>query len=296
MTASKKRRKPLLLSHTRPHSTTNAPSLSSHATRSLIRKHHTLQKQLHTATFNDDKTTVERLHAELEASGGLQKYQKASIQGQSSERGGDSSKVLVEWINDLSPQKVPHHIVEAGKLRMLEVGALKVDNACSRSAIFDVTRIDLHSQHPDIKQQNFMQRLEPSPGRLQEDGYDIVSLSLVVNYVGDAVSRGEMLKRVSSFLRSSKQYPMEEVKVTFPALFLVLPAPCVTNSRYMDEKRLEDIMISMGYVKTRRKLGKKLIYYLWRYVEHDAKRQLMKFRKQEIRPGGKRNNFSIVLQ
>ncbi|KAL8979123.1 MAG: hypothetical protein Q9205_005469 [Flavoplaca limonia] len=296
MTASKQRRKPLLLSHTRPPSTTNALSLSSHVTRSLIRKHHTLQKQLHTATFNGDRITVERLQTELEASGGLQKYQKASIQGQSSERGGDSSKVLIEWINDLSPHNVPHHMAKAGKLRMLEVGALKVDNACSRSAIFDVTRIDLHSQHPDIKQQNFMQRLEPSPGRLQEDGYDIVSLSLVVNYVGDAVSRGEMLKRVSSFLRSSKQYPMEEVKVTFPALFLVLPAPCVTNSRYMDEKRLEDIMISMGYVKTRRKLGKKLIYYLWRYVEHDAKRQLMKFRKQEIRPGGKRNNFSIVLQ
>ena len=296
MTASKKRRKPLLLSHTRPPSTTNAPSLSSHATRSLIRKHHTLQKQLHTAIFNDDRITEERLQAELEASGGLQKYQKASIQGQSSERGGDSSKVLIEWINDLSPQNVPYHMVEAGKLRMLEVGALRVDNACSRSAIFDVTRIDLHSQHPDIKQQNFMQRLEPSPERLQEDGYDIVSLSLVVNYVGDAVSRGEMLKRVSSFLRSSKQHPMEEIRVTFPALFLVLPASCVTNSRYMDEKRLEDIMISMGDVKTRRKLGKKLVYYLWRYDEHDAKRQLMKFRKQEIRPGGKRNNFSIVLQ
>ena len=296
MTASKKRRKPLLLSHTRPPSTTNAPSLSSHATRSLIRKHHTLQKQLHTAIFNDDRTTVERLQAELEASGGLQKYQKASIQGQSSERGGDSSKVLIEWIKDLSPQNVAPHMVEAGKLRMLEVGALRIDNAYSRSGIFDVTRIDLHSQHPDIQEQDFMQRPAPLPDALKEDGYDVVSLSLVVNYVGDAVSRGEMLKRVSSFLRSSKQHPMEEIRVTFPALFLVLPASCVTNSRYMDEKRLEDIMISMGYVKTRRKLGKKLIYYLWRYDEHDAKRQLMKFRKQEIRPGGKRNNFSIVLQ
>ncbi|KAL9041068.1 MAG: hypothetical protein Q9180_001522 [Flavoplaca navasiana] len=296
MTASKKRRKPLLLSHTRPPSTTRIHSLSSHATRSLIRKHHTLQKQLHTATFNSETISAERLQAELEASGGLQKYQKASIQGQSSERGGDSSKVLIEWINDLSPQNLPHHMVEAGKLRMLEVGALRVDNACSRSGIFDVTRIDLHSQHPDIQEQDFMQRPAPLTDALQEDGYNIVSLSLVVNYVGDAVSRGEMLKRVSSFLRPSKQHPIEEVRVTFPALFLVLPAPCVTNSRYMDEKRLEDIMISMGYVKTRRKLAKKLIYYLWRYGEHDTKRQLMKFRKQEIRPGGKRNNFSIVLQ
>ncbi|KAL8888679.1 MAG: hypothetical protein Q9192_006139 [Flavoplaca navasiana] len=296
MTASKKRRKPLLLSHTRPPSTTKAPSLTSRATRSLIRKHHTLQKQLRMATLNRDSTSAENLQVEIETFGGLQKYQEASIQGQSSERGGDSSQVLIEWMHDRLQHKALRNTAEVEKFRLLEVGALKVDNACSRSGIFDVTRIDLHSQHPDIQEQDFMQRPAPLPNALEEDGYDILSLSLVVNYVGDPVSRGEMLKRVSSFLKSSKQHPMEEVRLTFPALFLVLPAPCVTNSRYMDEKRLEDIMTSLGYVKTRRKLGKKLIYYLWRYDEHNAKRQIIKFRKQEIRPGGKRNNFSIVLQ
>ncbi|KAL8648341.1 MAG: hypothetical protein Q9226_006039 [Calogaya cf. arnoldii] len=297
MAANKKRRKPLLLSHTRPPTTTKTASLSSQATRSLIRRHHTLRKQIHTAILNGDSASAGKLQAELEASGGLQKYQEASIQGQSSERGGDSSKVLIEWLNELLSQHGRHHIAGSGRLRMLEVGALKVDNACSRSGIFNVTRIDLHSQHPDIQAQDFMQKPVPSSDTLRDEGFDVVSLSLVVNYVGDAFVRGEMLKRVSNFLRSSKLTTKDEARSTFPALFLVLPASCVTNSRYMDEERLEGIMISLGYVKTRRKIGKKLVYYLWRHEGNGAgKTQNVSYKKQEIRPGGKRNNFSIILQ
>lgn len=249
------------------------------------------------AAFNGDIVLTERLQAQLEASGGLQKYQEASIQGQSSERGGDSSKVLMEWLNEFILEDKRHDMAKLGGLRMLEVGALKVDNACSRSGIFDVTRIDLHSQHPDIQTQDFMRMPVPSPKMLEEDGFDVVSLSLVVNFVGDAFLRGEMLKRVSSFLRSSRENAKNEARSSFPALFLVLPAPCVTNSRYLDEDRLEGIMVSLGYVKTRRKLGKKLVYYLWRYEEIGTKKvQIVSFKKQEIRPGGSRNNFSIVLQ
>ncbi|KAL8670857.1 MAG: hypothetical protein Q9168_004617 [Polycauliona sp. 1 TL-2023] len=297
MAAKKKRKRPLLLSHTRPASTTRTSTQSSQATRSLIRKHHTLQKQLHTAVHNGDSVSAERLKAELEASGGLQKYQEASLQGQSIQRGGDSSKVLMEWMDDIPLHDGPRRPAELGRLRMLEVGALKIDNSCSRSGIFDVTRIDLHSQHPDIQAQDFMQMSIPSPEILDQHGFDVVSLSLVVNYVADAVVRGEMLKRVGSFLRFSEQTARNEARDLFPALFLVLPTPCVTNSRYLDEVRLENIMISLGYVKARRKLGNKLVYYLWRYGGHRADNaQSMSFKKQEIRPGGKRNNFSIVVQ
>ncbi|KAL8684144.1 MAG: hypothetical protein Q9224_006575, partial [Gallowayella concinna] len=240
MAAKKRPRKPLLLSHTRPASAKKKASLSSKATRSLIRKHHTLQKQLQSALLNGDDVSAETLRAELAASGGLQKYQEASMQGQSSERGGDSSKVLMGWISELL-SKEKHGAIERGRLRMLEVGALKVDNACSRSGMLDTTRIDLHSQHPDIQTQDFMDMPKPSPETISRDGFDIVSLSLVVNYVGDAVARGEMLKRVSSFLRSDKQGGVgnDEAQTVLPALFLALPAPCVTNSRYMDEERLE---------------------------------------------------------
>ncbi|KAL8941280.1 MAG: hypothetical protein Q9216_002341 [Gyalolechia sp. 2 TL-2023] len=296
MAAKKRRKIPHLLSHTRPPVTSQKPSLSSQATRSLIRKHHNLQKQLHSAVSNRDAIAIESIQAQLVASGGLQRYQEASIQGQSAERGGDTSKVLVEWMDELLPLRNRHAF---GKLKLLEVGALKVDNACSRSGIFDVTRIDLQSQHPEIQTQDFMEMpILPSESR-KEYGFDIVSLSLVVNYVGDAVGRGEMLKRVASLLRFSG--PLDQENGTrasiLPALFLVLPAPCVINSRYFDEERLEVIMTFLGYVKSKRKVSKKLVYYFWRYEGVRAGREENSlFKKQEVRSGGQRNNFTIILQ
>lgn len=296
----KKRKKPHLLSHTRPVSTVKRPSLSSQATRSLIRRHHTLQKQLHAAISNGDVAVAECLQAQLAAAGGLQKYQEASIQGQSAERGGDTSKVLMGWIGKELSDALHGSGTASGKgrMRMLEVGALKVDNACSRSGIFDVTRIDLHSQHPEIKTQDFMEMQPPLRKALDEDGFDLVSLSLVVNYVGDAAGRGDMLKKAAAFLRLGRRSGEENIiGSTFPAVFLVLPAPCVMNSRYLDEERLEDMMTFLGYVKVKRKLSKKLVYYLWRFVGRKAGQlEDVVFRKEEVRPGGQRNNFAIVVQ
>ncbi|KAL8687546.1 MAG: hypothetical protein Q9218_006315 [Villophora microphyllina] len=300
MTATKKRRKPHLLSHTRPPSMNKTPALSSQATRSLIRKHHTLQKQLHTARTTGNVETAEQLATQIASTGGLQKYQQASLQGQSSTRGGDSSKVLMEWLQDdtISPHATRKTLERT--LKMLEVGALTIDNACARSGIFDVTRIDLHSQHPDIQTQDFMEMSMPSEEGMEreKEGFDIVSLSLVVNYVGDPVRRGEMLKRVKGFLRIICGEKDELVgSKLFPSLFLVLPAPCVTNSRYLDEERLEGIMGSLGYVKVRRKMSKKLVYYLWRYEGgRIGAGEGTGFKKQEIRLGGGRNNFAIVVQ
>ncbi|KAI4258846.1 MAG: hypothetical protein LQ352_001057 [Teloschistes flavicans] len=305
MVATKKRKRPKLLSHTRPPSFNKAPSLSSQATRSLIRKHHTLQKQIHTARNGGDSANAEQLEHELASSGGLQKYQQASLQGQSSSRGGDSSKILMEWLHPtISPppssssSRASALNLEREKLKMLEVGALKIDNACARSGIFDVSRIDLRSQHSDIETMDFMEMDVPNDEDGEGEGYDIVSLSLVVNYVGDPVGRGEMLRRVSRFLRFDNLCEEEDGLVAgrglFPSLFLVLPAPCVMNSRYLDEGRLEVMMGSLGFVRVRRKVSKKLVYYLWRY-EGGAKVGV-DFKKQEIRPGGARNNFAIVLQ
>ncbi|KAL9026620.1 MAG: hypothetical protein Q9196_004735 [Gyalolechia fulgens] len=299
MVTKKKRKKPHLLSHTRPPIASQRPSLSSQATRSLIRKHHNLQKQLHSAVSNGDAVAAESIQLQLAASGGLQKYQEASIQGQSAERGGDTSKVLMDWMDGLLSPTYKHNVMGSDKLKMLEVGALKVDNACSRSGIFDVTRIDLRSQHPEIETRDFMEMPMPSNGSIAKDGFDVVSLSLVVNYVGDAVGRGEMLRRAASFLRFTGQLQQEDgtgVSI-LPALFLVLPAPCVTNSRYLDEERLEAMMTFLGYVKSKAKMGKKLVYYLWRYQGARAGGEgKMGFKKQEVRPGRKRNNFTIVLQ
>ncbi len=88
--------------------------------------------------------------------------------------------------------------------RMLEVGALRVDNAASRSGLFTrVERIDLQAQQEGILTQDFMERPVPllEIGDGDEERFDVVSLSLVLNYVGDPVGRGDMLRRVGAFLR-----------------------------------------------------------------------------------------------
>lgn len=287
--AAKKQRRPQLLSSTRP-GNIKPVTLSSRTTRLLVRSHHTLRKQLSSAISNDNGNEAQAIQAKIDASGGLPKYQEASIQGQSAQRGGDTSKVLMEWLTK-GEEEDKISLRKGKQLKMLEVGALRPDNACSRSGIFEMERIDLHSQHPDIKEQDFIERPTCAAGDLNQKGFDIVSLSLVVNFVGDPVERGEMLRRVASFLRPCSGQKAE----LFPGLFLVLPAPCVANSRYLDEERLDAIMESLGYKRAKRKLSLKLVYYLWKYEAGKAERSKI-FKKEEIRSGKSRNNFAIVLR
>jgi 25S rRNA (adenine2142-N1)-methyltransferase len=276
-----------------PNVTKPKASLSSQATRTLIRSHHQLNKKLETAKSKGNDAEVEALQKQIEDLGGLKSYQQASIQGQSNDRGGDSSVVLMKW---LEPTAAALSKAEP-KLRLLEVGALSTSNVCSKSGHFDVQRIDLNSQGDGILQQDFMER--PLPKSAAEQ-FDIVSLSLVLNYVPDAPGRGEMLKRTCQFLDTRHRIDRDAaVQAVFPALFLVLPAPCITNSRYMDEGRLGEIMGSLGYVMLQRKQTAKLVYYLWQLKslpsETRTKTKTRKFPKKEVNPGAGRNNFSVIV-
>lgn len=281
----KKSQKPKSLSHGRPPTAAKPKaSLTAKATRTLIRSHHRLHKALAEAVKNGDVQTATSIRQQIEEKGGLKSYQQASIQGQSGDRGGDTSKLLMEWL-----PKIPART--NGKLRMLEVGALSVDNACSKSGVFDVTRIDLNSQGPGIEQQDFMERPLPTS---DDDKFDILSLSLVLNYVPDAIGRGMMLRRTCQYLLSNPSQTMtEEQGRFFPSLFLVLPAPCVTNSRYLDEAMLRDIMGSLGYTVVGRKLTTKLVYHLFRWNPVTEKKR---FHKREVNPGKTRNNFCILME
>ncbi|MCJ1481609.1 hypothetical protein MMC06_001768 [Schaereria dolodes] len=302
MTVKKRKKSNKLLSSTRP-PIPKPRSHSSRATRTLIHAHHTLQKQLNKALIIKDFELSASLQSQIDAAGGLQSYQQASIMGQSAERGGDSSKVLVEWLSLLRVEagiclstgvKTDVETGSCNKWKMLEVGALQVDNACSRSGMFDVERIDLHSQHPNILQQDFMHRPLPFALKLEEDGFDVVSLSLVVNYVGDAVGRGDMLGRVRGFLRNPKDHSRKD-RDHLPALFLVLPVSCVLNSRYLNEERLEEIMEVLGFRLAKRKMSRKLVYYLWA-LDHTSGSVRRKIKKEEILKGRRRNNFAVVLR
>ena len=325
-----------LLSSSRPRapasSTLSKASLSSQTTRSVIRTHHTLQKQLSQALTSNDSERARDLEERLEENGGLKLYQQASTQGQSRDRGGDTSRVLVDWLREggtlnrsssskpvktkdiggttvataattaierASRSAATDPFANRGALRILEVGALSPNNALNIPGAMKVRRIDLRSQHPEIEERDFMQ-LNPKQEWDGEVGYDVLSLSLVVNFVGDAKERGEMLRHTTSFLRrpvtlkgdadrSSERREARQAEAhdesrsedetagarpatggkadvddLLPALFLVLPLPCVDNSRYLTEEHLTAIMHSLGYVKTRAKRTAKLWYSLWR--------------------------------
>ncbi|KAK3333275.1 putative methyltransferase-domain-containing protein [Cercophora scortea] len=289
MAAKKTTRQPKSLAAGRPPTLNRTRSISRKTTKALIGKHHVLEKRKQQAIAKGDKSAVSVIDAEIAAMGGIQKYQEASLQGQRHDRGGDSSRVLMQW---LEPCLKERKALGEGPLRLLEVGALSTQNACSKSGFFDIQRIDLNSQGEGILQQDFMERPLPQS---DADKFDVLSLSLVLNFAPDPKGRGEMLLRTTEFLHEPERYLGSETPMDkFPCLFLVLPQPCVANSRYLDEARLTAIMESMGYTKTKSKTTQRLVYYLWTR-ESTCLGLGGPFPKKELRTGGTRNNFAIVL-
>ncbi|KAF2728946.1 hypothetical protein EJ04DRAFT_476507, partial [Polyplosphaeria fusca] len=242
------KKRPKTLSYGRPPTTKPSEHMSSKQSRAIIRTHHRLEKQKAAAERTHDSETASKLSLAIAQNGGLKTYQAASKQGQSTLRGGDSSQLLVTWLLDLhilAPQTPAPN-----PLRVLEIGALSTKNAISRfpPSVLHVTRIDLHSQAPGITQQDFMQRPLPTSS---DEAFNILSLSLVLNYVPTPASRGAMLQRTRHFLLPGG------------LLFLVLPLACVQNSRYLDEEGLVGMMGGLGYGVVRSKVAKKLVYYLF---------------------------------
>ncbi|KAH3660509.1 hypothetical protein OGAPHI_007095 [Ogataea philodendri] len=216
-----------------------------------------------------------KIDGEIEKRGGLETYQAASTQGQSLQRGGDSSKKLVQWLKELGYSKE--------NAVALEIGCLHSRNAISTCGLFkEVVKIDLHSQEPEIIEQDFMQR--PLP-KSSSDKFDLISCSLVVNFVPDADVRGEMMVRITQFLKDP---------ATKPYLFFVLPLPCITNSRYFDNARLSELTESLGFECVKHHESHKLAYYLYKRTGVGQKK--IKLPKKELHKGANRNNFCIVMR
>lgn len=289
--AVKKRQK--ALSSGRPPVNKPKEHMSAQQSRTIIRTHHRLQKEHAAAVKRGDIDTAGELAKAIEKNGGITKYQAASKQGQAKDRGGDSSRLLVDWLVELGVidrKARGQNATAKAPLRCLEVGALSTTNEISKfPSLIEMTRIDLNSQGPGIQKQDFMER--PLPASDQER-FDILSLSLVLNYVPDAPGRGEMLKRITKFLQTTRA-ATEERGDSLPLLFFVLPLPCIDNSRYIDESRLLQIMDSLGFILTKKKLTPKLCYYLfcWRGAGTATR-----FEKKKIKDGAAMNNFSIVVE
>ena len=72
-------------------------SSTPRASRTVIRKFHTLLKDQKTAQGDE----LENVNRKIEKLGGLEAYQRMSCIGQSSDRGGGSEKVLIGWLKQM---------------------------------------------------------------------------------------------------------------------------------------------------------------------------------------------------
>ncbi|GAV52251.1 hypothetical protein ZYGR_0AG02420 [Zygosaccharomyces rouxii] len=212
---------------------------------------------------------------QIHSRGGLRDYQLASRVGQTNNRGGDSSKILVQWLQEMGHRG-------NGSLSALEIGSLSTENRISTCGIFQpVVRIDLQSSQPGIQRQDFMQR--PLP-KNDDEKFDFISCSLVLNFVPTPIQRGHMCTRFEQFLRASGY------------LFVVLPLPCINHSRYMNKNHFVQLMEFLGYSVVKYHEAKKLCYILLRLTHpkhHQGYDKFAKKHKFYDKPGF--NNFSIIL-
>ncbi|QRV90111.1 nucleolus protein [Ceratobasidium sp. AG-Ba] len=282
--------------------TSSTDSAKPKSTRTVIRQFHVLLKRrAHLQKRAPKPNSAEELElgsieSQIAALGGLEAYQDMSAIGQGKDRGGGSETVLIGWLKELGldskgkKNKDKGEIESKGsKLQLLEVGALKPDNYASCSSWISCTPIDLRSRHPDIREQDFLQfDVEANAGQL-----DIVSLSLVVNFVPDARDRGKMLRISHDILRP----PDPGSHTNGGLMFLVLPTPCVTNSRYMTTEHLLSICAHLGFtlLRERCKPGGKVSYWLFTRTDEADGSDKSFAKKSVLREGSDRNNFSILL-
>jgi len=75
-------------------------------------------------------------------------------------------------------------------------------------------------------------------------------------------------------------------------LYIVLPLPCLTNSRYLSHERLTAILGSTGWDVVRKHDSARLTYWLVRRSETGP--DGVEWKREQVRTGAGRNNFCLV--
>ncbi|KAL5490065.1 BMT2 [Sanghuangporus weigelae] len=143
---------------------------------------------------------LKEIEDEMRGMGGLEVYQRMSRIGQGKDRGGGSEGVFIGWMKEMGLREEVREKGK-GKMKLLEVGALKPDNYTSCSSWIDVLPIDLRSTHPGIVEQDFLEMQKDGDGETNCGVWDAISLSLVVNFVPEPRDRGRMLRVGYEMLR-----------------------------------------------------------------------------------------------
>ena len=248
--------------------------ISSRKDRRIITEYHTLNKTIDSVRKNpsihreDKAAQIAALEAKKEKIGGINAYQKASKLGEARHGSFNSAKWVLKQLRTFN---VCANRTEGGKLRVLDVGALD-KNYKKQSKWIQCTPIDLNPQSNDVIKADFL--------KLDHKEYDVVVLSLVVNFEGDIRKRGDMLRKCPKLI------------VDQGYLFIVLPLPCLDNSRYLNEELFVSMMESLGFDVSSRHRSKKLSFFMFRKTRQV---QVKSFPKKILRKGGNHNNFAIVL-
>ncbi|GAA5989041.1 hypothetical protein JCM5350_003637 [Sporobolomyces pararoseus] len=311
--ASRTKNKPAFLQKKQKKPSNPTETLSREDQTALIREFHALEKRLKAPqTTEQEKLEIKKRQEEL---GGLETYQKASLHGADKKRGGETSKWLIKQLKQFKvgldntntdkgkekeKEKVEPTILEDGtkvwpkpkqrrKLKLLDVGAI-AGTAYASEAWIDTTSIDLNPQAPHVIKSNFFDFPIPTPSTSEDELFDVVSLSLVMNFEGSLINRGHFLLHAHSYLKlESPGY-----------LYLVLPLPCLTNSRYLTHQHLRSIFTSTNWEVVAHHDSNKLTHWFLKEINKDkgGRRGDGKiWKREELRKGvTPRNNFCIVVK
>lgn len=241
----------------------------------IISHLHQLNKAQHVIDKNKQLTTKEKtnqikqIKKQIKEIGGLNAYQHVSKTAESLYGNFNSAKWVFQQLRTLNI------LPKSGCLSLLDVGALDL-NYTAYSKHINCTSIDLNPQKPGISKADLCQY------KVGETGiYDVVVLSLVLNFSGDPAVRGDILRRAAQL---TKQHAH---------LVIVLPLACVVNSRYLTESLLADMLSSLGFSVIASHQSKKLFFSISiKNTDPEPK----PFPKSKIADGVRHNNFCIVLR
>ena len=237
---------------------------------------------------DDRNRRVVELEKEIEEVGGLEAYHAASYKGETNTHTDsfNSSKWVMNILNKERGR------VAGRKISLLDVGAL-VNHYVQFKSYIDSRAINLTPVHESVEEGDIL--LHEC-----ETGYDVIVLSLVVNFEGDPHRRGEMLKICSQLLKKK----MEGLGF----LFLSLPRACIDNSRYMKHGLLISMMESLSFSLHHHTTSQLLSMYTFILNKQDIIHNTdgldkkggnetvpLSFRRQLCRGGKERNNFCIIL-
>ena len=251
--------------------------------RRIISEYHSLNKKIDAVLKNpsisceDKASKIAVLQAKREKIGGINAYQQASKLGETRYGSFNSAKWVIKQLKafNVRPGLKPNMTEVANdKLRLLDVGALD-NNYQKHGKWIQCTAIDLNPQSSKVVKADFLTFDD-------KEKYDVIVMSLVVNFEGDVHKRGNMLRKCQKLI------------VGQGYLFFVLPLPCLKNSRYLNEDLLISMMESLGFDVCISHKSKKLSFFMFRKTRQ-IQAKVNSFPKQVLRKGKNHNNFAIVL-